>query len=117
MFDELITYRSAELDRLWTRLRECEQRLGERPDPAAARIVAEARATLTAVPVDEAKSRDPVFTASLRRVPRGFTVAPHQAALEQEWQVFARTRAVETARLLGRACPAEPLAGHGEARP
>ena len=68
LFDEMITFRSNELDRLWTRLRDCERHLAGHPNAEAARFVAEARQTLVAVPVDEGRSRDPSFTAGLRRV-------------------------------------------------
>lgn len=113
LFDEMITFRSGHLERLWRSVRDCERQLAARPDAAAADILAEARRTLTAVPVSAEEARDPAFVAGLRRLPRGVAVAARQSALEQAWRVFARAGSAHTARLVGRACPGlgAPLPG------
>ncbi|AWM89174.1 ABC transporter substrate-binding protein [Microvirga sp. 17 mud 1-3] len=82
LFDEAITFRRAELGRLWRSVRALETALTERADTQAARLVSEARAALTRPPLGRDEAMDRERWKGLIRVPRGLPRPEPQIQLE-----------------------------------
>lgn len=117
IFDEMITFRRAELVRLWRMVRAAETALVRGGDAELARLVGEARAALTRPPVDAGEAMDLERWRKLERVRRGVPVPEPQAQLEarikaavdDNMQQAARALAAVTARLEARATTAGAL--------
>ncbi|WP_276199295.1 extracellular solute-binding protein [Chelatococcus sp. XZ-Ab1] len=99
IFDEMITFRRAELARLWRSVRTVEAALVRRGDAEAARLVGEAREALTRSPIGADEVMDLERWRKLERVRRGVPASEPQARLE------ARIRAAidDNLRRAGRA--------------
>lgn len=82
IFDEAITFRRADLARLWGAIRGLERDLTDRSDAVAAQLVSDARAALSRAPLSEAESAKPDVRGGLIRVPRGLPTPEPQARLE-----------------------------------
>ncbi|ALA20129.1 MULTISPECIES: ABC transporter substrate-binding protein [unclassified Chelatococcus] len=82
IFDEMITFRRAELARLWRSVRTVEAALVRRGDAEAARLVGEARDALTRPPVGADEAMDLERWRTLERVRRGVPAPEPQARLE-----------------------------------
>ncbi|PWC56533.1 hypothetical protein TSO221_01795 [Azospirillum sp. TSO22-1] len=90
LFDELITLRVSDLNRLWRLIHRSEERLRAQPDVEAARLVAEARRTIQTMPVSEAQANDRAYATGLRRITPGQLVPQRHAELEAELRTYSR---------------------------
>jgi phosphoglycerate transport regulatory protein PgtC len=82
IFDEMITFRRAELGRLWRSIRDMESALSERSDSVTALLVSDARKALTRPPLSGAEAMQIDRWKGLTRVPRGLPTPEPQAQLE-----------------------------------
>lgn len=82
IFDEMITFRRADLARLWRSVRALEAALTERSDKGAARLVSDARIALTQPPMNGAEAMELDRWKGLIRVPRGVPTPEPQAQLQ-----------------------------------
>jgi ABC-type Fe3+ transport system substrate-binding protein len=82
IFDEMITFRRAELARLWRSVRSLESDLSRLDDPEAARLVGQARSALSRPPLPGTEALERDRWRGLVRVPRGLPTPEPQARLE-----------------------------------
>ena len=99
LFDRLITFRLRELNAAWKAIHAAEARLARRDNAEARRLVTEARAKATAVPITEAQSLDPAFAAIFQPTRPDRPAPARQAQIEEQWDAFARANLAEAQRL------------------
>ena len=92
LFDVMITYRLDDLKAATKAIHEATAALAKKPNPEAAKLLDEARALVAAVPIDEAKSLDPQFSAIFKKKRKKATdkVTGRQAEVEQQWDEMVR---------------------------
>lgn len=121
LFDEMITFRRAELSRMWRSVRALEAALSGRSDAALARLVSDARRALARPPLSGAEAMELERWKDLVRVPRGLPTPPEQAQLEARIKAKIDDNMQEAARALAEASAridADPESGHAsEAEP
>lgn len=111
IFDEWITFRRTEHARLWRSLQAMEAALLTRPDEQTAKLLTQARATLTQPPVSAAELEKTERFRNIVRVPRGLPVPDEQARIEADIRNAIVARASEAGDSLQQA--AERLAALG----
>jgi ABC-type Fe3+ transport system substrate-binding protein len=99
LFDRMITFRLRELNAAWKAIHAAEARLARRDNAEARRLVTEARAKATAVPITEAQSLDPAFTAIFQPTSADKPAPARQAQVEEQWDAFVRANLAEAQRL------------------
>ncbi|MCP4389941.1 MAG: ABC transporter substrate-binding protein, partial [Gammaproteobacteria bacterium] len=88
LFDLLITYRFSSLRKSWSAIHESEAQLADDADALSRIDIGRARQLLGAVPVSEAKSRDPAINSVFSRRNPGLPVSDQQLDLEKQWYSF-----------------------------
>ena len=90
LFDQLITFNLEPLKKATKAIHDAEAALAKKDNPQARKLIAEARALISAMPVsaDEARSSD--ITGAFKGG-SAKEKAPRQAELEQKWSAFARS--------------------------
>ena len=99
LFDRVITFRLRELTDAWKAVRAAETALGRRDNAEGRRLLNEARAKLTAVPVTEAQAADPAIAGAFRATRPDRPAAGRQAQFEEEWDRHAVAAYAEAKRL------------------
>jgi phosphoglycerate transport regulatory protein PgtC len=87
LFDVMITYRMDELRGAVKAIQDAEAALAGKDNPAAAKLIAEARALVASTPVDEATAGDKAFNGIFKKKRKKATdkSSGRQAEIEQEW--------------------------------
>lgn len=87
LFDVMITYRLDDLQDAVQAVQKAEKKLGNKDNAEAKKLIAEARALIAAMPVDEAKAHDPDFIAIFKQKRKAQTdvIEGRQAQIEQQW--------------------------------
>ncbi len=101
LFDQLITFRADELRSATQAIHEAQAAIDRKPNAEAAKLLAEARAQVNAIPVTEAQANDPDFAsifAKKRKKPTD-EVPQRQAEVEQQWDSFARSHYAKAGEL------------------
>ncbi|MCU0984185.1 MAG: extracellular solute-binding protein [Acetobacteraceae bacterium] len=106
LFDRMITFRLAELREAWKAIHAAEAQLARRDNAEGRRLVAEARAKATAVPITEAQSIDPQLAGAFQPTRPDRPAPQRQAQIEEQWDSFARANFVEARRLAEQAARA-----------
>lgn len=90
LFDVMITYRLDDLREATEAIQEAEAYLASSPNEEGAALLAEAKALVSAIPVDEAGSLDPEFAGIFKKSRKKATdtVTGRQSQVEQEWDAF-----------------------------
>lgn len=89
LFDRMITFRIKALNNAWKAIHKAEDALKKTPNGVLMNTLARARQLAARIPVDAAAAADPAFTATFKRVKRGFPPPPRQAEIVAEWGRFA----------------------------
>ncbi|MCC7348268.1 MAG: ABC transporter substrate-binding protein, partial [Variibacter sp.] len=89
LFDRLITFRLKELNAAWKAIHEAEKKLGANPNPAAKKLLADARKSAAAVPITEKEASDPAIAGAFQELKKGQKAAGRQAEFESKWDDFA----------------------------
>ncbi len=103
LFDRLITFRLRELTEAWKAVHAAEAALARRENAEGRRLVAEARAKLTRIPVSEAQAKDPAIAGAFQPTRPDRPAGPRQAQLEEEWDRHAVAAYAEAKQLAERA--------------
>ena len=103
MFDVMITYRLDDLRKATKAVQDAEKAMTGKDNAEAAKLIAEAKALIVALPIDEAKSLDTDFAATFKKKRKKATdkVTGRQAEVEQQWDSMVKTnytKAVELAK-------------------
>lgn len=106
LFDRMITFRLADLREAWKAIHAAEAQLARRDNAEGRRLVAEARAKATAIPITEAQSLDPQLAGAFQPVRPDRPVPQRQAQIEEQWDSFARANFAEARRLAEQAARA-----------
>ncbi|WP_144183470.1 ABC transporter substrate-binding protein [Elioraea rosea] len=106
LFDRMITFRLNELREAWKAIHAAEAQLARRDNAEGRRLVAEARAKASAVPVTEEQSLDPQLAGAFQPVRPDRPVPARQAQVEEQWDAFARANYAEARRLAEQAARA-----------
>ncbi|HQU67631.1 MAG TPA: extracellular solute-binding protein [Albidovulum sp.] len=90
LFDVMITYRLDDLRAAVKAVQAAEAKHAAGDNAEAKALIAEARALIEAMPVTEAESMDPQFTAVFTKVRKeqGDEIEARQAELEQKWDAM-----------------------------
>jgi ABC-type Fe3+ transport system substrate-binding protein len=90
LFDVMITYRLDDLRAAVLAVQEAEAKLGSTANAEASALIAEARALISATPIDEAKALDPAFSGIFKKKRKKVTdvIEGRQAEIEQQWDAF-----------------------------
>ncbi len=90
LFDVMITYRLDDLRSATKAVQDAEAAMDGKDNPEAARLIAEAKALIAKLPIDEAKSLDPEFAGIFKKKRKKATdkVTGRQAEVEQGWDKF-----------------------------
>jgi len=99
LFDRLITFRLGELKAAWKAIHAAEAELARRDHAEARRLVAEARAKASAVPITEAESLDPQIAGAFQPTRPDRPAGARQAQIEERWDSFARANYAEARQL------------------
>ena len=83
----------------WKAVRAAEAQLARRDNAEGRRLLNEARAKLTAVPVTEAQANDPAIAGAFRATRPDRPAAGRQAQFEEEWDRHAVAAYAEAKRL------------------
>jgi phosphoglycerate transport regulatory protein PgtC len=85
LFDRAITFRLRELVDAWKAVRAAEAQLARSSTPEGQRLLGEARAKLTTIPVTEAQAADKAIAGAFRAAKPDQSSAGRQAQFEEEW--------------------------------
>ncbi|WP_083747620.1 ABC transporter substrate-binding protein [Teichococcus deserti] len=99
LFDRVITFRLKELVEAWKAVRAAEAQLAKSSTAEGQRLLAEARAKLTTVPVTEAQAADRAIAGAFRAAKPDQPSAGRQAQFEEEWDRAAVAGYAEGKRL------------------
>ncbi len=99
LFDRMITFRLKELTDAWKAVRAAEAQLARRDNAEGRRLLAEARAKLTRVPITEAQASDKDIAGAFRATRPDRPATGRQAQFEEEWDRFALASFTEARRL------------------
>jgi len=103
LFDRLITFRLRELTEAWRAVHAAEAQLARTNVAEGRRLVNEARARLTAIPVSEAQAADPAIAGAFRATTAQRPAAGRQAEFEEQWDRHAVATYGEARQLAERA--------------
>jgi ABC-type Fe3+ transport system substrate-binding protein len=103
LFDRLVTFRLRELTAAWKAVHEAEAALARRDNAEGRRLVAEARAKLTRVPVTAEQAVDPAIAGAFQPTRPNRPAGPRQAQFEEEWDRIAVANYAEARQLAERA--------------
>jgi ABC-type Fe3+ transport system substrate-binding protein len=92
LFDVMITYRMDDLRAATKAIQEAEAAMQGKSNPEAAKLIAEARALIAKVPVDESTAGDKAFNAIFKKKRKKASdqVTGRQAEIEQEWDAMVK---------------------------
>ncbi|MEN8200677.1 MAG: extracellular solute-binding protein [Thermodesulfobacteriota bacterium] len=92
MFDVMITYRLDDLRKATKAVQDAEAAMSGKENSEAAGLIAEAKALIAALPIDEAKSMDADFAGIFKKKRKKATdkVTGRQAEVEQEWDSMVK---------------------------
>lgn len=103
LFDRLITFRLRELTEAWRAVHAAEAQLARNNVAEGRRLVNEARARLTTIPVSEAQASDPAIAGAFRPTSAQRPAVGRQAEFEEQWDRHAVTTYAEARQLAERA--------------
>ena len=105
MFDVMITYRLEDLRAAVGAIQAAEAALAGKSNDKAEALIAEARALVAALPIDEAKANDKEFSAIFKKKRKKATdkVGARQAEVEQKWDAFVKANYAEARELAEKA--------------
>ena len=107
LFDRIITFRLKELNAAWKAIHDTEKKLGDKANPAAKKLLAEARRLASAVPITGAEANDTAIANSFHKIKKGETAAGRQAEFEQKWDEAALKNYAEAKSLAEKAASAK----------
>lgn len=92
LFDVMITYRMDDLRSATKAIQDAEAAIQGKSNPAAAKLIAQARALVAKMPVDEATAGKKEFAAVFKKKRKKATdkVTGRQAEIEQEWDTMVK---------------------------
>ena len=93
LFDVMITYRLDDLRAAMSAIYKAEAKLGNKNNPKAKKLIAEARALVSALPITEAKANDAEFNKIFKKKRKKAKdiekyAGTRQAEVEAEWDKF-----------------------------
>lgn len=101
LFDQVITFRLEDLKETTKAIQDAEAAMAGKKNAEAAKLIAEARTLVDAMPITEAEANDPqlsgVFTK--KRKKKADVVPKRQAQVEEKWDAFSKAN-YEKARAL-----------------
>ncbi|HEY9080412.1 ABC transporter substrate-binding protein [Magnetovibrio sp.] len=105
LFDVMVTYRMDDLVAAVKAIQEADAALKGKSNPAAAALVAEARALVAKVPVDEATAGKKEFAAIFKKSRKKASdqVEGRQAEVEQEWDTMVKANYAKAKELAEKA--------------
>jgi phosphoglycerate transport regulatory protein PgtC len=99
MFDHLITFRLKELNEAKKAIDAAARKLAGKKNPAAEKLLADARATAFTPPVGAAQLKDKAFLALFKKGKKDPEVAKKVAAVEEQWDDHAKKNYARAAQL------------------
>ncbi len=105
LFDVMITYRLEDLRAATKAIQDAESTMAGKSNPEAEKLIAEAKALVAAVPIDEAKSLDKEFAGIFKKKRKKDTdqVTGRQAEVEAEWDSIVKSNYSKALELAARA--------------
>lgn len=107
LFDRIITFRLKELNAAWKAIHDTEKKLGAKTNPAAKKMLAEARKLASTVPISEKEAGDPAVMNSFHKLKKGAKAAGRQAEFEEKWDAAALKNYGEAKTLAEKAASAK----------
>lgn len=90
LYDRLITFRLKELNEAWKAIHAADAAIAKKPGDQAKRLLAEARALASTVPIGEAEAKDPQIAGVFRPAEKDKPKPVRQAEFEERWDAFAK---------------------------
>lgn len=105
MFDVMVTYRLDDLRNATKAVQDAEAAAVGKNNAEADKLIAEAKALIAALPIDEAKSMDKDFAGIFKKKRKKATdkVTGRQAEVEQEWDSMVKANYAKAAELAKKA--------------
>ena len=105
LFDVMITYRMEDLAAATKAIQEADAAMKGKSNPAAAKLIAEARALVAKVPVDEATAGQKEFNSIFKKKRKKATdkAEGRQAEIEQGWDTMVKANYVKAKELAEKA--------------
>ncbi len=105
LFDVMITYRLNDLKAATKAIHDAAAALKAKPNAEGEKLLAEARALVAAVPIDEARSLDPAFAGVFKKKRKKATdkITGRQAEIEQQWDEMVRANYAKAKELAEKA--------------
>ncbi len=103
LFDEMITFRIDELNKIWRNIHEVEKILTGKQDHIATSLITQARALVTQIPVTEQQSKQASFTQFFQYKRWGRPVSKQQARIEMSWKQQVTLQNIQALELSNKA--------------
>ncbi len=105
MFDVMITYRLDDLRKATKAIQDAEAAMAGKDNGEAAKLIAEAKALVAALPIDEATSMDADFASVFKKKRKKATdkVTGRQAEVEQQWDTMVKQNYADAVKLAEKA--------------
>ncbi len=105
MFDVMITYRLDDLRKATKAVQDAEEAMGDKNNAQAAALIAEAKALIAQLPIDEAQSLDKDFAGIFKKKRKKATdkVTGRQAEVEQKWDAMVKKNYAKATELAKKA--------------
>jgi len=95
LYDRLVTFRLKELNEAWKAIHAAQAAVDRKSTPEAAKLLAEARALATGVPIAEKEAGDPQTAGAFQPAQKDKPVPVRQAQFEEQWDAYAKSRYAE----------------------
>lgn len=105
LFDVMITYRMDDLRAATKAIQDADMAMKGKNNPAAEKLIAEARALVAAVPIDEATAGKEEFNSIFKKKRKKATdkAEGRQAEIEQEWDTMVKANYAKAKELADKA--------------
>ncbi len=107
LYDRLVTFRLKELNEAWKAIHAAEAANAKKKSAEAAKLIAEARAKATMVPVTDKEAGDPAIAGAFQPTSKDKPAPARQAQYEEQWDAFAKKQYAEAKALAEQALKAK----------
>lgn len=106
LYDRLVTFRLKELNEAWKGIHAAEAANAKKKSAEATKLIAEARAKATMVPVSDKEAIDPAIAGAFEPAKKDKPAPARQAQYEEQWDAFAKKNYAEAKALAEQAAKA-----------
>ncbi|WP_430395785.1 ABC transporter substrate-binding protein [Ferrovibrio sp.] len=106
LYDRLVTFRLKELNDAWKAIHAADAAVAKKKTPQAEKLLADARAKATAIPLSDKEAADPAIAGAFQPTSKEKPAQARQAQYEEQWDAFAKKNYAEAKSLAEQAVKA-----------